>query len=319
MRRWKKRLGFGLLAVLAAFICYLAVGWFIAPTWVVIPGRQLVYWYEGVSSEVVNVNGHDWPYLEAGPKTGRPMIMLHGFATSKDAVMIMMAPAVAKGFHVIAPDMPGFGEHAFHEGKVHDAAFYSQEIRDFMTAVGMPSAVLVGNSMGGALAAQIALDEPKRVNGLVMLSPAGVPAARRNSFMQSVDRGENPFDIRDTKDFDRIVKTVFWNPPYVPDPVRAWLVDRAVRSRESTLKIVEDMRPFLERGLDGRLQELDTYTCVLYGERDAVTDPSMALVFRRDLARGQVAVIRDAGHVSYYDNWPDVWKEMDRALDRMRY
>jgi pimeloyl-ACP methyl ester carboxylesterase len=319
MRRWKRRLGFGLLAVSAAFVCYLAVGWFLVPTWVVIPGRQIAYWYEGVSSETVDVNGHDWPYLEAGPPSGRPMIMLHGFATSKDAVMIMMAPAAKKGFRVIAPDLPGFGEHAFHQGRTHDAAFYSKEIRDFMKAVDMPSAVLVGNSMGGALAAQVALDDPRCVKGLVLLSPAGVPAARRNSFMQAVDRGENPFDIRDGKDFDRIVKTVFWNPPYVPGPVRAWLVDRAVRSRDNTLQIVKDMRPFLENGLDGRLQDLHVHTAVLYGERDAVTDPSMALVFSRDLPSGQVAVIRDAGHVSHYDNWPDVWKEMTLALDRMNY
>lgn len=321
----------GVTLVVALLVVWGVVGWFFLPALLVVPLRQVGYWWSGIHDRTVMVDGHRWTYLEclpqasggaaaanagaAQPADAPVLLMLHGFGTSKDAMMSMMRPVADRGYRVLAPDLPGFGGHPFHEGQVHDASFYTAQLAAFMDAVHAPNAVVAGTSMGGALAAELALDDPARVRALVLLSPAGVVPPMRNAFMQAVDRGENPLDIRDPESFDRVTAAVFRHPPYVPRPLRAWLTGRAVSTRQHTLEIVEAMRAFLYSGLEGRLQEIQIPALVIYGAQDAVTDPSMLEVFRAGLPDARCALVEDAGHVAFYDNWPDVWREFGAFLD----
>ncbi len=315
MRRWKKQLGIGLAVAALTLVSAAAVGWFALPALVVVPLRQVGYWYSGIASKSVTIDGHQWPYLECGDPQGTPVVMLHGFATSKDAMMSMMPAVAAQGYRVLAPDLPGFGGHAFHQGHEHTGEFYTAQIQQFMDAVGAPRAVMIGVSMGGALAAELSIESPQRVLGLALISPAGVQADHRNPFLQAVDRGENPFDIQTAEDFDRVTNTVFLKPPYIPRPLRAWLIQRALERRQDTLKIVDSMRPFLERGLQGRMRPLSVPTLVMYGRYDQVTDPSMAQEFANEMPKARIVIIGDAGHVAHYDNWPGVWTELETMLN----
>ena len=69
---------------------------------------------------------------------GPPIVFLHGFGTSKDAMMQLATEFGRRGWRAYAPDLPAFGEHAYHEGHVHDAAFYVHAVGAFMDAVGAP-------------------------------------------------------------------------------------------------------------------------------------------------------------------------------------
>jgi pimeloyl-ACP methyl ester carboxylesterase len=214
--------------------------------------------------------------------------------------------------------MPGFGEHPCHDGVRMDGAFYAAAVGGFMDAVVMPSATVVGTSMGGAVAAELAIDDPRRVDALVLLSPAGVEPPIRNAFMRRVDSGENPLDIADERAFDDVMRTVFLRPPTVPSPYRRWFVAEAVRRRPCTLAIVEAIKPFLEDGLRGRMAAIAAPTMVLYGSADAVTDPSMRQVFADEVPSCRAVVVPDAGHVAFSDNWPAVRAEMESFLGAPR-
>jgi len=319
MARTRRRRILSALACLAAALVGVgAFGWFVAPGMLVVPARHLRLWTSGVSARSVEVNGHAWPYLEIGDPDAPPVVLLHGFGTSKDAMVLMM-PAIARaGFRAIAPDLPGFGDHPRHAGVHQDGGFYVRELGAFMDAVEAPRAIMVGTSMGGALAAEMAITQPQRVTAAALLSPAGVAPPVRNAFMQQVDRGEIPLDIRGPEDFDRITSLVFLRPPPVPGPFRDWFVARAVERRADTLDIVEAVRPLLTNGLDGRLTGIHAPLLVLYGTEDRVTDPSMLQVFQREVPTARTALVPDAGHVAFADNWPGVWSELEPFLARVR-
>jgi pimeloyl-ACP methyl ester carboxylesterase len=254
----------------------------------------------GISLREVTVGTRSWGYIESGRPDAPPVLLLHGFGTSREAMMSLM-PWLAPTHHCIAPDLPGFGTHPYHDGQVHDADFYVREIVAFADALGLRRFDLVGTSMGGALATHLAARHPDRVRRLVLLAPAGVKAPVLNDFMREVERGANPLDIASEADFDRVLGYVFARQPLVPWQFRAWLTASAIRRRSDTLRIVEAIRPFLLDGLRGELAMVRAPTLVVWGDRDRVTDRSMMPVFTAGIPGATGALIRDAGHMVFGD------------------
>lgn len=308
--RWVRRTAAVTALAGLALAATAAWGWWVQPSVLVVPLRAAMRFESGIAARSVAIDGHDWPYLEAGPAEGPPMVFLHGFGTSKDAMATMAAEFGRRGWRTICPDLPGFGEHAYHEGHPHDGAFYARESGRFMDAVGAPHAVVVGTSMGGAVACELAIEHPACVSALLMLSPAGVVPPVRNAFMREVDAGRNPLDIAGEEDFVRITRTVFARPPEVPAPFRRWFTEEALERRPRTLEVVESIRPFLMRGLEGRLGAVAAPALVLYGTDDRVTDPSMLGVFARGMPAARTALVPGAGHVAFSDDFPATVREM---------
>ena len=299
----------------ASLVAVGAWGWWVEPSVLVVPLRAFGQWRLGIASTALDAHGHRWPYLESGPADGPPMVFLHGFGTSKDAMMTLAAEFGRRGWRTLAPDLPGFGAHECHGDETHDGAFYAREAGAFMDAVGAPHAVVVGTSMGGAVACELAIADPARVDALLMLSPAGVVPPVRNAFMRQVDEGQNPLDMASEADFDRIMSTVFARPPEVPAPFKRWFVERALERRPCTLRIVDAIKPFLMDGLRGRMGAVGAPAFVLYGTADAVTDPSMLGVFAAEMPAARTALVPGAGHVAFSDDFRATVVAMAEFLD----
>ena len=117
-------------------------------------------------------------YVEAGPADGPPVMLLHGGlpGSSGAAGWRFMLPALgAAGFHVVAPDRPGFGradtrpEHRPTRGVLSWGAF----VRDFADALGWDRFSLGGNSQGAQSAAYFAVQNPERVERLALIACGG--------------------------------------------------------------------------------------------------------------------------------------------------
>ena len=274
----------------------------------------------GLTTSTVPVGEQTWPVMERaadGSAPGLPpLLLLHGFGTSKEAMT--MVAAMRPEQHVIAPDLPGFGDHPLPDGITPDAAWYVEQVDQLRAAMGIERMDLGGTSMGGALATAYAIAHPERVERMVLLAPAGVNPPVRNDFMKLADTGANPLDIQSRDDLVRIMGLVFKRPPPVPEPLIEAMVERAQRLRPSTLRIVAALRPFLEGGLDGQLGGVLAPTLVLYGDQDRVTDPSMARIFGDGIRRSTVVLVPDAGHVPFSDAPEAVRNAMQSFLDAPR-
>jgi pimeloyl-ACP methyl ester carboxylesterase len=105
-----------------------------------------------------DANGIKTNYLEAGQ--GDPVVLIHGSGpgVTSYANWRLVLPALAENFRVLAPDMVGFG--------------FSERPADTLE---LPTAHLVGNSFGGAIALRIAAQHPDRAGKLVLMGSMGVP------------------------------------------------------------------------------------------------------------------------------------------------
>jgi len=110
-------------------------------------------------------------YQERG--AGVPLVLLHanpGDHRDFDAVI----PALAERFRVIAVDWPGYGASMpSADVEAVSIPWLVGVLREFLDALALPSAILIGNSVGGTVAARLAIESPERVRALVLVAPGG--------------------------------------------------------------------------------------------------------------------------------------------------
>lgn len=102
---------------------------------------------------------------------GEPVICLHGLGGTKASFMTTIA-ALSAGRRVIAVDFPGFGDSAKPLDVPYDAQYFARVTTALMDELGLDSAHLIGNSMGGRVAIETGLLFPERVDSLVLFTPA---------------------------------------------------------------------------------------------------------------------------------------------------
>lgn len=123
----------------------------------------------------VEANGVDTHFHEDG--TGDPVLLIHGSGpgVSAWANWRLVLPELAKQFHVLAPDIVGFGDTARPAGIEYDVETWLAHLVGFLDALELPWVSIVGNSFGGALALHLATRHPERVAKLVLMGSVGVP------------------------------------------------------------------------------------------------------------------------------------------------
>jgi pimeloyl-ACP methyl ester carboxylesterase len=116
------------------------------------------------------IHGHDVRYREAGE--GPALLLIHGMAGSSAAWRDVMAP-LAADHRVIAPDLLGHGESAKPLGDYSLGAFASG-LRDLLGVLGIERATVVGQSLGGGVAMQLAYQHPEMCERLVLVNSGGL-------------------------------------------------------------------------------------------------------------------------------------------------
>ncbi|MHC8351419.1 alpha/beta fold hydrolase [Pseudomonas sp. RT4P38] len=118
-------------------------------------------------------------YLDIGGQdvgSGEPVIFIHGSGpgASGHSNFKQNYPAfVAAGYRTIVPDLPGYGA-SDKPDTLYTLDFFVAALSDLLDALDIQRCVLVGNSLGGAIAIKLALDQPQRVSRLVLMAPGGL-------------------------------------------------------------------------------------------------------------------------------------------------
>lgn len=108
-------------------------------------------------------------YQEAGDEKAPPLILIHGFISSNLVWNEVFLPLAKAGFHVIAPDLPGYGYSDKPRDGEYTIAAQARAVLGLMDRLGIEKATIVGASYGGAIAAMMAIDCPERVARLVLV------------------------------------------------------------------------------------------------------------------------------------------------------
>jgi pimeloyl-ACP methyl ester carboxylesterase len=146
-------------------VAFLAVGYFVLATRLIAARAERLV---PVSGNFVDIAGNRIHYLEAGE--GRPIVFVHGLGGQLHHFRHSMFPMLT-GYRLIALDRPGSGYSVRAAGATARLPEQAEVIAKFIEALGLEKPLLVGHSLGGAVALTVALNHPDAISGIVALAP----------------------------------------------------------------------------------------------------------------------------------------------------
>ena len=120
----------------------------------------------------IDIHGERIAVRDAGPRDGEALLLIHGMAGSSNTWRAII-PQLAKKYRVIAPDLIGHGQSAKPRTDYSLGAF-AVGLRDLLDELGIASATIVGQSLGGGIAMQFLYQHPEYCDRLVLISSGGL-------------------------------------------------------------------------------------------------------------------------------------------------
>jgi pimeloyl-ACP methyl ester carboxylesterase len=276
-----------------------------------------------VSFKTLLVDGINIFYREAGDPQKPAVLLLHGFPTSSHMFRNLI-PQLADDFHVLAPDLPGFG---FSDAPDHQAFQYTFDhvgkvMGDFVELLGLQKFAIYVFDYGAPTGFRIALRFPERISALI--------SQNGNAYLEGLSKDwapvqaywENPTqENRDVLRSLSTLETTRWQYHHgVTDPEarvapEAILLDQALldrpQSAEIQLDLIGDYKSNL--GLYPKFQEFfRTYhppTLAVWGKNDPFFLPAGAEAYRRDNPEAKV-VLYDTGHFALESHAAEIGQEI---------
>jgi len=255
----------------------------------------------GLIKQEIHVDGHNIVYLEGGK--GETVLLLHGFGANKDN-WTRFAKHLTGNYHVVIPDIPGFGESSQIQNESYAAEHQLKRIDRFMAQLKLDRFHVAGNSMGGMLAAMYGATYPQKVLSLALLAPGGVGSPNQSEALILLQKGINPLLTGNREDFDRLIELCFAKTPYLPSRFKKVLAADAVAHRDFNKKIWDDMFwPPTKESLSARENLLAPYlpriqapVLIVWGDTDKVLDVGGVSVLEKNLRNCQTIIMKNTGH-----------------------
>jgi abhydrolase domain-containing protein 6 len=255
----------------------------------------------GLVKKEIQIDDHKIVYLEGGK--GQTIVLLHGFGANKDN-WTPFAKHLTGEYHVVIPDIPGFGESSQIKNANYDAENQLKRIDRFMEQLKLERFHLAGNSMGGMLAAMYGARYHRKVLTLALLAPGGVGSPNPSEAAILLQKGLNPLLTSNTEDYDRLIKLCFAETPYIPSQFKKVLAADAVAHRDFNKKIWDDMfGPLTKESLSGRenllipyLPQIRAPVLITWGDTDKVLDVGGVSALEKNLKNYQTVIMKNTGH-----------------------
>ncbi len=244
--------------------------------------------------------------LVAGEPDASPLLLLHGLGATK-ASWLTIVPELARTHRVIVVDLPGFGASSKPNAR-YSAAWFAERMFGFLDEVGCSRTLLAGNSMGGRIAMEMAMQRPERVQGVVCLCPA--TAYSRRPALQLVRLLRPELSVAASRLPRSYVmgglKQLFaqpgrlhhsWYEAAVDDFLTVWKSPWARIAFFRSLRNIYLDEPLGDTGFWTRLARMQTPALYIYGRRDVLISHHFARRISRTLPRAEVEVWADCGHV----------------------
>lgn len=291
-----RRLKF-LVIVVVLLGALLGGSYLFAPQWLFNANTMREAMAAHLETHTVQAGDTRWSYYEGGD--GPTIVLLHGFADNK-TVWLAVAKELAPHFHVVIPDLPGWGHSSRDMAANYDIDHQAARLQDFMQALGLKRVLLVGHSMGGAIAGVYAAEHPEHVAGLALLDSFGLKF-KENAFARETLAGHDPFAFSDRAGFWRAADLVFATPPKIPARFVDVLVARNVADHAFIAKVFDELRqPSQYLAVQNRLDQLGMPVLGLWCSGDKVIDPSALDSLRNGLTHASAistSTLMNCGHM----------------------
>jgi pimeloyl-ACP methyl ester carboxylesterase len=221
--------------------------------------------------------------------SGAPLLFLHG--ASGASTILPFMETLAQRFEVLVPEHPGYGLSDEPEwlDTIHDLAYF---YLDFLKRLDLDKVTLVGNSLGGWIAMEMAVRDSARIKALVLVSPAGISAP-----------GAQPADTFLMSE-EELAGQLFHDPQLararLAEPSTPESVDISLKNRHSTARLAWEPR-FHDPQLAKWLHRIEAPVQLVWGEADRILPLAFANELKRLLPRAELQLIADAGHLPHVE------------------
>jgi len=240
--------------------------------------------------EAKTVKTHHVPvrYFEGGK--GEPLVFLHGAGgiTAEDPFLAELA----KTYHVFAPLLPGYGDSE-ECGELREMLDITLHTWDAVAALGLKDPILVGHSMGGMIAAEMAAIAPNDVSRLGLICPAGLwlddhPIPDIFAML--------PYELPAVLFHDVEAGTALMTAGVALDDPE-WLKGFLVQNARQMGMAGKILFPVPDRGLSQRLYRVKAKTVLVWGDGDKLIVPAYAHAWKKAIKGAELVSIPEAGHL----------------------
>lgn len=254
---------------------------------------------ENEDSKYIKIDGMEVHYKREG--SGFPIVLVHGTSSILQTWDSWTVELVKQNFEVIRMDLPAFGLTGSNSKNDYSIPYYVSFIDSFVTSLGIDSFHLAGNSLGGLIVWEYAIDYPNKLGKLILLDPAGI---KRNA--------DDDITI-----FDKITKYKFVT-NNLKNIGTKYLVKKGLKdvyvddSKITAEKIKIYQTATLRKGnrdafihrMDvvdqprtDLLKDIKTPTLILWGKEDLLIDVKYAEEFRQNMPNASLIIYDEVGHV----------------------
>jgi pimeloyl-ACP methyl ester carboxylesterase len=255
------------------------------------------------------LHGHDLAYREAG--TGPTLLLIHGMAGNSRAWKAVM-PELARDHHVIAPDLPGHGESDPPTGD-YSLGNLAATLRDLLGALGVERTTIVGQSLGGGVAMQLAYQHPELAERLVLVNSGGL--GREVSWMiraLSLPGAEYvapllfPGFVRDLG--DRVAEVVTRLGVRAPRIAEMWDSYATLTSPEHRAAFLRTVHAVIEPGgqavsaTDRLYLAAAVPTLIIWGDADSIIPVSHGIAAHEAMPGSRLEIFQGIGHFPHAED-----------------
>jgi len=256
------------------------------------------------ATTTIAVRGCNITLMRGG--SGPPLLFLHG-ASGAGAWPPFMQSLAAK-YDVIVPQHPGFNDSDTPDwlDTIHDLAYF---YLDFLDQLDLERVHLVGGSLGGWLAAEIAIRNTQRLASLTLVGAAGihVPDVKQVDLFLGSD--------------EQRIRDFFYDPKCADEMVARLLVpeleDVNMKNRVATAKLAWQPRAY-DPHLHKWLHRIDVPTLIVWGANDQVFPVEHAYVYQQLIPGSKAVILPECGHIPQVEKASMFVSELNDFIENMR-
>lgn len=248
----------------------------------------------------VKMDGINYHYTEY-PGPGQNIFMLHGFASSTYTWEKIAPLLQLHGYHVWALDMKGFGWSDKPKESDYSPMTLMAEVNAWMDKMDLRQVVFVGNSLGGAIAWNMALDHPDKVKKLVLIDSAGfmkeTPFMVRLSGLPGADEVAGLFFGRWI--IEEGLRQVYFDPKGITEEQIDAYYDRmrTENALHAMTALGHSVSGMVSNQFASRIPEIAVDTLIIWGRDDAWISVEDGFKFKKALPSARLEIIPFCGHI----------------------
>ena len=255
----------------------------------------------GIASRFIQVGDVRTHYLEGG--RGEPVVLLHSaeFGARAEFSWRETLGTLALHFHVLAPDMVGFGRTDKLFSFTDQWTLRVQHIGSFLDLLGIPAAHFIGSSFSGGLIQRVATLQPPRWNILSIISVSGGGYAPDNAARQTLNNYDGS-----REQMREILKVLFWEERWWADEVveERWRASIEPGAWEA-VAAARFARPGVEKPFRSDAADLASLRCpvlIVGGEGDLLREPGCWQELHRQIAGSELHIFPRARHMPHLEH-----------------